>query len=256
MSPDRQALLSLYHDDATALLDRALQAQHEPEGLHVVHAALVEALADAHTDGREPSVSTTVPDETIEAIQARAGHSAALPDVTDEHESPADCRRCHTSLHLLDGCEWPADGPLCGTCTDDERLEAIADRAALLAEVRRLTDALAREEQAHGLTIDQREACHTAADSLAYAIAPVELIGEHSNLNDPWANAEEALEVERRNHAAALATARLDGARVMLDKVREIASSIDLAAGAEELADTLNGTICALDPAAVVGSGS
>ena len=69
MPPDRQALLSLYHDDATALLDRALQAQHEPEGLHVVHAALVEALADAHTDGREPGVSTTVPDETIEAAR-------------------------------------------------------------------------------------------------------------------------------------------------------------------------------------------
>ena len=61
---------------------------------------------------------------------------------------------------------------------------------------------------------------------------------------------------ERDGAVAALATARLDGARAMLDKVREVASSIDLAAGAEELADTLNGTICALDPAAVVGSGS
>ena len=69
MSPDRQALLSFYHDDATALLDRALHAQHEPDGLHLVHAALVEALANAHIDGREPGVSTTVPDETIEAAQ-------------------------------------------------------------------------------------------------------------------------------------------------------------------------------------------
>lgn len=75
MSPDRQALLSLYHDDATALLDRALQAQHEPEGLHVAHAAIVEALADAHTDGREPGVSTTVPDETIQAAGSSARRS-------------------------------------------------------------------------------------------------------------------------------------------------------------------------------------
>lgn len=67
MTPDRQALLSLYHDDATALLDRALQAQHEPEGLHVAHVAIVEALANAHTDGREPGVST-VPDETVSTL--------------------------------------------------------------------------------------------------------------------------------------------------------------------------------------------
>lgn len=67
VTPDRAALLSLYHDDATDLLDRALKAQHEPDGLHLVHAALVEALANAHTNGRPLDVATTVPDETIQA---------------------------------------------------------------------------------------------------------------------------------------------------------------------------------------------
>ena len=37
--------------------------------------------------------------------------------------------------------------------------------------------------------IDQRDRAEDAADALAYAIAPMDVIGEHSSGNDPWANA-------------------------------------------------------------------
>jgi hypothetical protein len=40
------------------------------------------------------------------------------------------------------------------------------------------------------------------ADRLAYSIAPVDVIGEHSNLNDPWQNAIDHLEGERQIAAA------------------------------------------------------
>lgn len=40
----------------------------------------------------------------------------------------------------------------------------------------------------------ERDALEGVADSLAYAIAPVEVIGEHSSSNNPWAN---ALEIAR-----------------------------------------------------------
>jgi len=40
-----------------------------------------------------------------------------------------------------------------------------------------------------GEVIDERDAHAAAADKLAYAIAPVEVIGEHSSGNDPWENA-------------------------------------------------------------------
>ena len=45
--------------------------------------------------------------------------------------------------------------------------------------------------------IAERDLAEEAADRLAYAIAPVEVIGEHSNCNDPWANALEVLAGER-----------------------------------------------------------
>ncbi|MGW2720811.1 hypothetical protein [Streptomyces sp. NPDC001492] len=60
---------------------------------------------------------------------------------------------------------------------------------ALVAEVRRLRAALANEERQHGDTIDDRDHFHEMADKLAYAVAPEEVIGEHSSMNCPWDNA-------------------------------------------------------------------
>lgn len=40
-----------------------------------------------------------------------------------------------------------------------------------------------------GEVIDERDRMHDVADKLAYAVAPIEVIGEHSSENDPWENA-------------------------------------------------------------------
>jgi hypothetical protein len=79
---------------------------------------------------------------------------------------------------------------------DDDELRPrwmVRDIITQRAEMR---ESLVREEYQHGHTIDQRDACHEAADRLAYAIASMEEIGEHSNLNDPWTNALEVLEAK------------------------------------------------------------
>lgn len=48
----------------------------------------------------------------------------------------------------------------------------------------------ARElDRALGETIDDRDRTEEAADKLAYAVAPIEVIGEHSSMNCPWENA-------------------------------------------------------------------
>lgn len=44
-------------------------------------------------------------------------------------------------------------------------------------------------ERSEGTLIDQRDNAEDWADRLAYAIAPVEVIGEHSSSNNPWWNA-------------------------------------------------------------------
>lgn len=50
------------------------------------------------------------------------------------------------------------------------------------------------EENAHNQTCEERDAFHEWADKLAAAIAPFEVRGEHSNGNNPWANALEYAE--------------------------------------------------------------
>ena len=82
--------------------------------------------------------------------------------------------------------------------------DLLAKDAAKDAEITRLKLENAKDARAHLGTIDERDAAQEAADELAYAIAPLEVIGEHSNLNDPWRNAVEALDVEREQHAEAL----------------------------------------------------
>lgn len=101
-----------------------------------------------------------------------------------------------------------------------------AARADLLAVREQLAEeraAVTREEISHGHTIDQRDRAQGAADALAYAIAPQEEIGEHSSGNDPWANALEALQVERRGAALSALRAFLDAAVGDLDGARGVA---------------------------------
>jgi hypothetical protein len=73
---------------------------------------------------------------------------------------------------------------------------------ALQARLQEVERELEREGAAHGVTIDQRDRAESAADELAYAIADVDTIGEHSNLNDPWANAlDELATIQERAEA-------------------------------------------------------
>jgi len=75
-----------------------------------------------------------------------------------------------------------------------ETLELAGEGLAGGLELAHLREALAREERDHLRTIDQRDTAQDWADRLAYAIAPLDVIGEHSNMNDPWQNALDHLE--------------------------------------------------------------
>ncbi len=79
---------------------------------------------------------------------------------------------------------------------------------AELAQARKASEEAQRfyesEERAHIITIDQRDAAEEAADTLAYTIGSIEEIGEHTNLNDPWANAANLLVEQQRELAAEL----------------------------------------------------
>lgn len=52
----------------------------------------------------------------------------------------------------------------------------------------------AEHERILGEEIDNRDAAQDWADRLAYTVAPISVIGEHSSGNNPWANALEILE--------------------------------------------------------------
>lgn len=80
--------------------------------------------------------------------------------------------------------------------------EMEAQVAALQGERDEVQRALERERSAHLRTVDERDSAQQAADDLAYAIAPIEAIGEHSNLNNPWTNAlEEITSIKERAEA-------------------------------------------------------
>ena len=110
-------------------------------------------------------------------------------------EPPATSTCGHTTASVFgDGhlvCELPARHH---EHRQGQTLWVAADPAALEAKVERLKAELAAERRDVVKLIGERDRAEKAADRLAYAIAPVEAIGEHSNDNDPWANAVDNLE--------------------------------------------------------------
>lgn len=70
-----------------------------------------------------------------------------------------------------------------------------------IAEIDRLTEENRKLDRDADQLIGERDQAQQAADKLAYAIAPVETIGEHSDHNDPWDNAHEELHRQRQELA-------------------------------------------------------
>lgn len=98
--------------------------------------------------------------------------------------------------------------------------ELVAERDAAIARAE-------AEERAHGDTIDDRDQIHEAADRIAYSLASIEEIGEHSSGNDPWDNVIDhvhgkfqRLETERDEALAKVAAARNECARIEKVAVR------------------------------------
>ena len=78
-----------------------------------------------------------------------------------------------------------------------ENVKALEEANAILeARVAELEARVAHEEADCLQVIDQRDRYHDWADKLAQAISDHmrEDIGEHSNLNNPWANALELID--------------------------------------------------------------
>lgn len=73
--------------------------------------------------------------------------------------------------------------------------QLLADALAVIeAQERTIADL----KQGLDQIIGERDGAEEWADCLAYAIAPVEIIGEHSSMNNPWSAAIEALAGQRQ----------------------------------------------------------
>lgn len=125
----------------------------------------------------------------LDGIEARANAATPGPWCTDSWE-------IYQGSEYEAGAEWIGEtcrGRVEGLAQDraDAAFVAAArtDVPALLAEVRRLRAELAAETRLHSGTIDDRDRAQDMADKLAYAVAPEEVIGEHSSMNCPWENA-------------------------------------------------------------------
>lgn len=89
------------------------------------------------------------------------------------------------------------------TSLPDEQITAleIDGHPVTLADFVALHKEMTALHQQLDSTIKDRDAAQDAADKLAYAIAPADVIGEHG-ADDPWRNSLELLWQRQRSHAA------------------------------------------------------
>lgn len=86
--------------------------------------------------------------------------------------------------------DWRAEQDNDQSAADAEFIaHARQDVPALLAEIDRLRKQNAELDKECNEVIGERDHMHDVADKLAYAVAPIAVIGEHSSENDPWENA-------------------------------------------------------------------
>ena len=85
--------------------------------------------------------------------------------------------------------EWNDDQDNEQSAADAEFIaHARTDIPTLLTEIDRLHAQLAELDRSVNELITERDELRDRLDGLAYAVAPIEWIGEHSSGNDPWAN--------------------------------------------------------------------
>ena len=75
MDPKRAALESLYYDEAAELCDLVPLAEDGDDRMHLVHLAIMEALADAHEAGRDETQA-----DITRALRERAATRRATAD--------------------------------------------------------------------------------------------------------------------------------------------------------------------------------
>ena len=140
-------------------------------------ASMFEATDNAELARQERAMKAENTDRLAE-IQARDSRTlAAAPASSDDWDDNtwAAWSRCADRAHTGGGEH------------DLKRLQA--ENAELRTQLA-LAEKHARElDRALGETIDDRDRTEEAADKLAYAVAPIEVIGEHSSMNCPWQNA-------------------------------------------------------------------
>lgn len=108
-----------------------------------------------------------------------------MPDTTETAE--------HRLTDLID--RWKID-----TYPAADLMPSADAMPAFLADIDTVLRDLRRERSGHTGTMNERDRASDAADKLAYAIAPVEVIGEHGE-DDPWAEALQVLSQHKAEHA-------------------------------------------------------
>lgn len=106
--------------------------------------------------------------------------------MTSNETTPAKPDAEHRLTDLID--RWKID-----TYPAADIMPALAALPEFLADLDAVLRDLRQERSGHIGTMNERDRAQDAADKLAYAIAPVEVIGEHSSGNDPWAQALDVL---------------------------------------------------------------
>jgi chromosome segregation ATPase len=100
----------------------------------------------------------------------------------------------------------------------------------LSQENNRLAAEVTKLEQDLLVAIDDRDQADSLLDQFAYAVAPVEVIGEHSSGNDPWRNALDlvapASERDEQQRRAESAEAQLAEAKKKIEDLRSSVRTI------------------------------
>lgn len=191
------AFIAAAHQDVPALLAEVRRLRQRLSA-GAGHPMLVLDTDTVSSERLEQAISelTRLPSNApIVVLPEGYGAPSSQPPEPEGWVFGPDLRRA------LDGKEAVGNDPLV--------LEVQQTRSALETSERALAEA---QQHVRNLRVErdqlvgERDHAFEAADELAYAIAPATVIGEHTHLNYPWANALEQLEGQRAKLQEALAS--------------------------------------------------